>query len=160
MKIHGLKAGIVGGLLGGLAFGVLMSAFGTLTDIGDLVGRPTTEAAFAIHMVVSALVGCGYAVVSGFAAKTRRRGLYTGVLYGLGWWFLGPLTLMPLLLGAELGAQWNTAALAGQLHSLVGHLLFGAILGGTYAHITSRERRAERRERRRAAMAEPRHAHR
>jgi len=168
MKIRGLKAGIVGGLVGGFVFGVLMSALGTLSQIGELVGRPTTEIAFAVHIVVSAAIGVGYAVVSGFAAKTRRRGLYTGVLYGLAWWFIGPLTVMPLMLGAQWGAQWNVAALANQTPSLVGHLLFGAVLGGTYAHLMSLERRAARRQARResrratpnAPISQPRPAHR
>jgi len=153
MKIQGLKSGVFGGLMGGFLFGVLMGVVGTLSQIGELVGRPTTEVAFAIHMLIAATIGAGYAVVSRFAARTRRRGLYTGVLYGLGWWFLGPLTLMPLLLGAPFGSQWNPAAMAGQLPSLVGHLLFGAVLGGTYAHLMSRDRRAARRAARAARLA-------
>ncbi|MDP1588994.1 MAG: hypothetical protein Q8M07_14685, partial [Prosthecobacter sp.] len=63
--------------------------------------------------VIAAQVRAGYA---GFAAM--------GVMYGLMWWVLGALLLMPAKLGMPT-FQFNTMA----WQSLMGHMIFGAILG-------------------------------
>ena len=51
------------------------------------------------------------------------------------WWLLGPLTLMPLFMGMGFGVNWNPGAATEMLPSLVGHLVYGAILGGLYARL-------------------------
>ena len=61
-----------------------------------------------------------------------------GLTYGAAWWLLGPLTLMPLLMGMGLGVNWNATAASQMLPSLFGHLLYGAILGFSYAWLRSR----------------------
>ncbi len=61
-----------------------------------------------------------------------------GLLYGGAWWFLGPLTLMPLIMGMGLGVNWNASAAAQMLPSLVGHLVYGAILGVSYLWLKGR----------------------
>jgi len=48
------------------------------------------------------------------------------------WWVLGPLTLMPLFMGMGLGVNWNLVAATKMLPSLMGHLIFGGILGIVY----------------------------
>ncbi len=63
----------------------------------------------------------------------------SGVGYGLGygviWWLLGPLTLMPLFMGMGLGVNWNVAAMTDGMPSLVGHLIYGAVLGSLYVRL-------------------------
>ena len=39
---------------------------------------------------------------------------------------------MPFVMGMGLGVNWNLAAMGRAMPSLVGHLIFGAILGVTY----------------------------
>ena len=56
----------------------------------------------------------------------------SGLAYGFAWWILGPLTLMPFFMGMGLGVNWNVAAMGQSIPSLVGHLIFGGILGVTY----------------------------
>ena len=63
-------------------------------------------------------------------------GLRYGLLYGGAWWILGPLTLMPLFLGMGLGVNWNLTAAVNMLPSMMGHLIYGAILGLSYAALT------------------------
>jgi hypothetical protein len=41
------------------------------------------------------------------------------------WWFLGPLTLLPVLLGGSV--TWTVKAAHLFLPSLVGHLFYGAV---------------------------------
>jgi uncharacterized membrane protein YagU involved in acid resistance len=43
------------------------------------------------------------------------------------WWYLGALTLLPLLLGKDVG--WTAADARAEFPSLVGHLLYGATTG-------------------------------
>jgi hypothetical protein len=51
-------------------------------------------------------------------------GIMWGLLYGLVWWFLGPLTLFPILLGGSF--TWTPEAAHAALPLLIGHLLYGA----------------------------------
>ena len=45
-------------------------------------------------------------------------------MYGLAWWFVGHLTLLPILLGGPF--IWTAGAAADGLPSLIGHLIYGA----------------------------------
>jgi hypothetical protein len=97
-----------------------------------------------IHGVLGGLVGglffgAGFAVVFHRFSTRITRGLRYGLLYGGFWWLLGPLTLMPLLMGMGLGVNWNAAAAAAMLPSLVGHLVYGAVLGISYSWLQARE---------------------
>ena len=47
-----------------------------------------------------------------------------GMAYGAIWWVLGPLVIMPLMLGMPVFAVDRTS-----VFSLMGHLIYGAILG-------------------------------
>jgi uncharacterized membrane protein YagU involved in acid resistance len=138
MNFRTLARGVYGGLAGGVVFGAMMGMMGMLPMIGQMVGSPTALAGFLVHMVNSAIIGAGFAVVIGKFVNGVGSGLYTGLLYGSTWWFLGPLTLMPLFMGMGLGVNWNPAAAVAMLPSLAGHMMYGAILGTVFA--LSRER--------------------
>ena len=45
---------------------------------------------------------------------------------------------MPLMMGMGLGVNWNGAAAAAMLPSLAGHLIYGLILGCTFAWLGHR----------------------
>jgi hypothetical protein len=47
-----------------------------------------------------------------------------GWLFGLIWWYLGPMTLLPLLLTGV--CDWSTDAASALLPSLIAHLIYGA----------------------------------
>jgi hypothetical protein len=51
-------------------------------------------------------------------------GVMWGWLFGLIWWYVGPMTLLPLILTGEI--DWRASAASALLPSLTGHLLFGA----------------------------------
>ncbi len=133
MNTKRITIGIIGGLLGGLVFGVMMAKMGTLPMVGKMVGQPNAFAGFLVHMANSAIIGAGFAVVLGRRAEGLGHGLGWGLAYGGTWWLLGPLTLMPLLLGMGLGVNWNLVAAAKMLPSLWGHLIYGAVLGVSYS---------------------------
>jgi uncharacterized membrane protein YagU involved in acid resistance len=117
----------------------MMGMMGMLPMVGSLVGQPSAGVGFIVHIINSAIIGAGFALVLGSLASRIGSGLRWGLLYGGAWWLLGPLTLMPLFMGMGLGVNWNLEAAAKMMPSLVGHLVFGAILGVTYGAL---ERRA------------------
>ena len=104
--------------------------------IGMMVGVPSAVVGFLVHLVISTLIGISFAVLFDRFLGSVSSGLASGLVYGGAWWFLGPLTLMPLMMG--MGLNWNAAAASQMLPSLVGHLLYGAILGTSYAWLKSR----------------------
>jgi hypothetical protein len=82
-------------------------------------------------MLNSGVIGALYVLVFARIEKGMVDGLHYGMMYGGIWWFVGPMTLMPLLLGMEVGSQWTLTNLFRTFPSLIGHLLYGAILGMT-----------------------------
>ena len=46
---------------------------------------------------------------------------------------------MPLLMGMGLGVNWSAAAAVAMLPSLGGHLVYGTILGASYAWLRQQD---------------------
>ena len=134
-----IRHGVVGGLLGGMVFALLMLVNGTLVHegmmtlplIGRLVGKASIPVGLAVHMTNSALIGVLFVLIFSRIHRGMIDGLHFGLLYGLAWWFVGPMTLMPLALGMHVGNLWSLANVFRTFPSLIGHLVFGAILGMT-----------------------------
>ena len=141
MKKSTLSGGILGGLAGGVVFGAMMAMMGVLPMIGKMVGVPSAGFGFLVHMVISAAIGAGFAVVFGPSVLHHGGGVLKGMAYGALWWLLGPLTLMPLFLG--MGVRWSTAAAVAALPSLVGHVIYGGVLGFVFARRLRSEAEAE-----------------
>ncbi len=139
MSTRELKVGAYGGIAGGLMFGAMMGMMGMLPMIGSMIGQPTAAAGFAVHMANSVIIGVGFAILFGRLVSGTRSGMGLGLAYGGAWWILGPLTLMPLLMGMGFGVNWNAAAAVAMLPSLVGHLMYGAVLGLVYAALRHRQ---------------------
>ncbi len=139
MKAKEIANGVYGGLVGGLVFGIMMGMMGMLPMIGKMVGHPSSVVGFLVHMGNSALIGAGFAVLLGRFIRGPGRGLSTGLTYGAVWWLLGPLTLMPLFMGMGLGVNWNMTAAVNMLPSLMGHLIYGAILGVSFGWLQRRQ---------------------
>ena len=145
MNTKRILYGVYGGLAGGMVFGMMMAMMGVLPMIGKMIGQPNAVAGFLLHMVNSAIIGAGFAVVLGLVnrgsgAQTRLSSVVLGLVYGGTWWMLGPLTLMPLFLGMGLGVNWNVTAATAMLPSLMGHMIYGLVLGITFGVL---QRRAE-----------------
>jgi uncharacterized membrane protein YagU involved in acid resistance len=116
----------------------MMGMMGMLPMIGKMAGSGSAVVGMVVHLAISAFLGTVFGAVFGPWASGRARGLAAGMLYGFLWWVLGPLTLMPLFLGMGWGVNWNPGAVAGQLPSLMGHLIYGAALGFSYAVLSAR----------------------
>jgi hypothetical protein len=96
----------------------------TESELTRLVGGTSPSLGFVVHLVISAIIGMSYGLLFRREAPDKGSGVAWGLLYGLVWWFLGPLTLYPVLLGGSL--TWTTQAAGLALPSLIGHLMYGA----------------------------------
>lgn len=74
-------------------------------------------------MVISVLIGLGLTVPFARLLGSYGKGTLVGLGYGALWWVLGPLIIMPAILGMPLFMVDMTTAM-----SLIGHLLYGTIL--------------------------------
>ena len=115
---------------GGLLFSLVMVATGVLPRVAALIGATSPVIGFLVHLVISALIGMSYGILFRHEAPNVGSSIAWGFLYGLIWWFLGPLTLMPILLGV--GFEWTTAVAGALLPSLIGHLIYGAATASLY----------------------------
>ncbi|PYR76082.1 MAG: hypothetical protein DMF87_18910 [Acidobacteria bacterium] len=122
--------GVYGGLAGGLIFGVMMGMMGMLPMIARMAGSSSPAIGFGIHLIISAVIGAIFAIIVADRLRSVGSAVGAGLVYGVAWWLLGPLTLMPLMMG--MSVTWTGAAMSAGMPSLVGHLVYGAILGGVY----------------------------
>ena len=141
MNIERIKLGAYSGVAGGIIFGMMMGMMGMLPMVGMMAGSSSAAVGFLVHMGISTVIGAGFGVLLGATAHRMKPALGAGMAYGFAWWLLGPLTLMPLFMGMGLGANWSTGAMAQAMPSLMGHVLFGAVVGFTYHRLLLGSRR-------------------
>ncbi len=123
-------SGAIGGVVGGIIFGVVLTFFGIMPTVASLIGSTSLTVAWFIELVASIIVGLTYAWW--FGSLSDNIGMTTGygMLHGLIWWVIGPLVILPLLLGSSI--QLGNALTRDNVLSLLGYLLYGAVLGATY----------------------------
>ncbi len=120
-----VAAGVLGGIAGGIVFGIMMAMMGLLPTLAMMVGSESPVVGFLVHMMISIVIGLGLTVLFGTRLLTGYvRGALVGLAYGAIWWVLGPLVIMPMMLGGAL-----FVVNAGALLSLMGHMIYGVILG-------------------------------
>lgn len=131
------QKGIIGGLVAGLVFSVLLGMMGVFPMLAGLVGLSSAFAGFIIHLIISALIGIIFGIIfDGIISDSYGKGISWGLIYGLIWWFLGPMIIMPILLGAV--PQISITVMRSQFAGLIGHLLYGLILGIIYPMMSFR----------------------
>ncbi len=128
---QGLLPGAVAGLAGGLVFGAALRSLGLLAGVAALARSDSPLLGFALHLVIAAVVGAGFGLLVVHQRIRSGELLFWGLAYGLFWWFLGPLTLLPLLTGAPM--TWSLATAQAAVPSLVGHLWYGAVTAVAFA---------------------------
>ena len=132
-----IVGGVIGGIVGGLVFGAWMAMMGMLPMVASVVGSKSAVIGFLYHMFNSVIIGALFGLVFGAFSHSYGQGALFGLIYGVIWWVLGPLILMPILLGMG-GPQFGMAFTPPMLMSLVGHLLYGLITGLGYVAYSHR----------------------
>jgi hypothetical protein len=123
--LRSLGWGALAGLVGGIVASPVLLATGALPKI---VGLDTSLSGFRgllLHLLVSAAIGMTYGLLFRNEASSLGLGVAWGWLFGLIWWFVGPMTLLPLLLTGV--CDWSPDAASALLPSLMGHLIYGAV---------------------------------
>jgi hypothetical protein len=142
-----VTAGIVAGLIAGLPFGIMMQFMQAPTPEGNqvpmmmmvamVVRSESLLAGWLYHLFNSAVIGALFGVLLGTAAgATTSRSVALGTVWGVIWWIVGGLILMPLFLGMPAFAALRMPPMRPvAMGSLVGHLIYGVVLGLAYARL-------------------------
>lgn len=133
---NSVKWGAISSLAGGLLFSLLLLRAGYLPKLAELVGGTSVLLGFLVNMVVSAGIGITYGLLFQREAPNLASAFCWGLVYGLIWWFAGPLTLLPLFLTGSF--DWTVEAAGALLPSLVGHLLYGAVTASVFFFLERR----------------------
>jgi len=116
-------AGAAAGVVGGLVFGAAMASVGTLPTVASIVRTDSVVVGFALHLAIAAAIGAGFGLFVAHQQARAGESLVWGLLYGGFWWFVGPLTMLPLLVGHPVA--WDLAGARALFPSLIGHLFYG-----------------------------------
>jgi len=122
--IRALEWGSLAGLAGGVVSSPVLLATGILPKIAGLDTSLTGLRGLLLHLLISTLIGLSYGLLFRGEASNFGLGVAWGWLFGLIWWYLGPLTLLPRMLTGLV--DWRTSAASALLPSLPGHLIYGA----------------------------------
>ena len=123
----GVLPGAVAGLGGGVVFGLTMNELSRLPEIAQIVRSDSAAIGFSVLMVAGAMVGGGLGVLVWHQRPGVGETLFSSLAYGIFWWYLGPLTLTPLLQGD--GLTWDVESAQAEFPLLLGHVLYGATTG-------------------------------
>ncbi len=125
LDMRALWLGAVAGLIGGIPFGILMGMMGMMPMIGMLVRVDSAFVGVLVHAAISAFTGAIYGFFAVRLPQTWGVAALAGFVYGIIWWVLGALTLMPAILG-----MFQNIFVIGQMQwmSLMGHIIFGVVL--------------------------------
>lgn len=134
LSLGRFTSGLVAGAAGGLAFGVLMLAnftinaeigrTGMLQLVTQFLGTDSAATVWAVHMTTSILLGLL------FAALVVPQSYRSSILWALGYiliaGFVGSQLILRTLTGHPIVFD------AGAAFALIGHLVYGLILGLVY----------------------------
>jgi hypothetical protein len=139
-----ILAGVLGGLLAGVIFGIMMQLMTAPTPDGakmpmmamvaQVVGSSSLVVGWLYHLFNSAMIGAIFGwLLGGRAADRMGRATLLGAAYGVFWWVLGGLILMPLALGMSAFAPLLMEPMVPvAMGSLMGHILYGVVLGPAF----------------------------
>lgn len=141
-----IRNGVLGGLAGGIVFGMMMQMMSAPTPDGGsmpmmamvamVVRSSSIVVGWMYHLFNSAVIGALFAIFLGDRVSTYGSGAGWGAVWGVVWWVLGGLILMPVLLGMPAFASLRMEPMRPvAMGSLIGHLIYGVLLGITYARL-------------------------
>lgn len=128
------RAIIVGGLagiIGGWAFGKWMAQVNFYPLVAGLINSDSMMVGVTLHFIFALVIGASFGVLFQRDVRGYGSSMGWGAGYGLLWWFLGPLTILPIWAGRRL--DWSYQHGSVLFGSLVGHILYGLIVGLIYA---------------------------
>lgn len=137
LDARALRLGALAGIIGGIPFGIMMGMMGMMPMIGMLVRVESAFVGALVHAAISAITGAMYGFLAVRFPLTWRNAMLGGFVYGVIWWVLGALILMPALLGMF---QMIFVIETMQWMSLLGHIIFGEVLALSFVWLVNRAR--------------------
>ena len=144
-----IVGGIIGGLIAGIIFGIMMSIMNAPSPEGEMpmmlmvakiVHSKTMIGGWIYHLFNSAIIGLIFGWLLGTRCLSWKASFQWGAIYGFIWWILGGLILMPLFLGMPIFAPLMISEMRMvAMGSLIGHLIYGLILGGIFYPLYSKK---------------------
>jgi hypothetical protein len=147
---NNVTAGALAGLMAGVVFGLMMqmmsapgpdgSRMPMMAMVAQIVGSSSVAVGWLYHLFNSALIGAVFGLLlAGRVAGSMRWGAALGTGYGVLWWVLGGLILMPMFLGMPPFAPLRMEPMRPvAMGSLVGHIIYGVVLGASLARLLAR----------------------
>ena len=129
--VQALVVGAVGGLLGAWVFLWGIETAGFFPLVAGMVGTGSPAAGGLLHFLIGLVIAMTFALLFHRNVLGAGTALIRGMGYGVLWWILGPLTLLPLFTHSPI--RWTVEAARANYSSLVAHLLYGAVVGLVYA---------------------------
>ncbi|KOX16129.1 DUF5518 domain-containing protein [Nocardiopsis sp. NRRL B-16309] len=126
--------GAVAGIVGGIVFGIVMAMTGMLPMVAMLVGSDNAVIGAVVHLAIAAAIGVLFGLLAGAIGDRVWPVMAAGLVYGVAWWVVGGLVLMPAFLGMALFPMGATS-----MWSLFGHALFGLVAGATLYGLSRNE---------------------
>jgi hypothetical protein len=134
------KAGLLGGLGGGVVFAAALTVLApdvlavAIPSLYGLAPPPNGLAGWVVHLSHGAVLGVVYAALvgaAGYSGASSRLQVSLGVGYGIVLWLVLAALVMPAWLSA-VGSPANPPLPNFDQTSLLGHALYGAVLGSLY----------------------------
>jgi uncharacterized membrane protein YagU involved in acid resistance len=123
--------GTLAGIVGGWAFGKWMEQVNFYPLIAGLVGSNSRMVGESLHFIFAVIIGISFGLLFQREARGYGSSMACGVAYGISWWFLGPLTILPLW--SRQPVDWSSSHASSLFGSLIGHIVYGVIVGLVYA---------------------------
>ena len=127
-----LKRAVFAGLLGTTAMTGLMLAAPMMgmprMNIGEMLGSMmggVTALGWMAHFMIGTALAIAYAAF--FATRLPGSAVVRGMLFGIAPWLLAQVVVMPMM-----GAGFFSGSLVAAIGSLMGHLVYGAVVGTVY----------------------------
>lgn len=149
-----LTAGIIAGLISGVVFGIMMTVMHAPTPDGGsmpmmamvamVVKSKSLAVGWVYHLFNSAVIGGLFGWFLGSRVTNFGNASGWGAAYGFIWWILGGLILMPMSLGMPAFAPLQMPMMRGvAFASLMGHIIYGVILGVAFLPLRGMTRHAQ-----------------
>jgi hypothetical protein len=151
-----LGRGVVAGLISGVVIGLILQ-FVTVSGPGgtdvfmmkalaESAGAHSVIVGWLVHLIDFAVMGAVFGAIFGSRSNLLSISVNNGVFFGLCWWVLGSFILKPFYFALSFMSPMGTTQLSlVSFGSLLGHFLFGLVLGAAYG-LLSRRRGGEMRE--------------
>jgi uncharacterized membrane protein YagU involved in acid resistance len=126
------KRAVIAGLVGTTAMTGLMLAAPMMgmprMNIGEMLGSMmggVTALGWMAHFMIGTTLATAYAAF--FAERLPGPPVVRGMLFGIAPWLLAQVVVMPMM-----GAGFFSGSLMAATGSLMGHLVYGAVVGTVY----------------------------